>query len=113
MFPPGGFRAAIHVFNRYMAQSSSRARHAPGKAVQQFLNCLLGGKEKVSKRKMSNGMEKRVEDPRFWIYNLAAVGEESQRTAENTRVLPREERVVMEWQMDLVACLVDTTMLIF
>ncbi len=30
-----------------MAKSSERARHAPGKAVQQFLNCLLGGQEKV------------------------------------------------------------------
>lgn len=36
------------MFNRYMAKSSSRARHAPGKAVQQFLNCLLGGTERVS-----------------------------------------------------------------
>lgn len=40
-------RAASHVFNRYMDKSSARARHAPGKAVQQFLNCLLGGTEEV------------------------------------------------------------------
>lgn len=37
-------RAATHVFNRYMAAGTPRARLAPGRAVQQFLNCLLGGK---------------------------------------------------------------------
>eukprot|EP00904_Undaria_pinnatifida_P008674 jgi/Undpi1/4937/HiC_scaffold_19.g08289.m1 len=36
-------RATGHVFNRYMAAGTQRARLAPGRAVQQFLNCLLGG----------------------------------------------------------------------
>lgn len=55
---PGRHRAATHVFNRYMAKSSSRARHAPGKAVQQFLNCLMGGTGRVRVHEIMDG-EKR------------------------------------------------------